>query len=291
MKIGYPCINRSIGCTSAKTFRLGSYSEQRLIETVSANLDCLGKILKYNLENRLLFFRITSDLVPFASHTVNRFDWQSHFRAEFKELGCFIKQHDFRISMHPDQFVLINSPNKEVQESSLRELKYHAEVLDLLGLDSTAKIQIHVGGVYADKTASIQRFVSRYSHLPDSIRKRLVIENDDRLFSVKDCLLVYRLTGIPVLFDSFHHEVNNSGESSSEAFKLTASTWEARDGVPMVDYSSQAPGAKKGKHVESIEPLHFKSFIEATAGYDFDVMLEIKDKEKSALIAASLINA
>ena len=87
--------------------------------------------------------------------------------------------------MHPDQFVLINSPSEEIFEKSIRDLIYHEEVLSLLGLDSTHKIQIHVGGMYGDKTTAIERFVKRFEALPERIKKRLVIENDDRLFFSK----------------------------------------------------------------------------------------------------------
>jgi UV DNA damage endonuclease len=105
-KIGYPCINLTIGCKSDKTFRLKSYSERRLIETVNNNLDCLLRILKFNVQHDLLFFRITSDLVPFASHPICKFNWQNYFRSKFEYIGEFIRKNEIRISMHPDQFTL-----------------------------------------------------------------------------------------------------------------------------------------------------------------------------------------
>jgi UV DNA damage endonuclease len=108
MKIGYPCINRTIGCSANRTFRLKSYSEERLIETVENNLDCLLNILKFNVEHNILFFRITSDLVPFASHPICQFPWQRFFRDKFRKIGDLIRTHGIRISMHPDQFTLIN---------------------------------------------------------------------------------------------------------------------------------------------------------------------------------------
>jgi len=288
MKIGYPCINRTIGCTADRTFRLKSYSESRLIETVENNLDCLLQILEFNVKYNIFFFRITSDLVPFASHPINRFDWINHFQNLFENVGSFIHKHNIRISMHPDQFIVINSPDEGIWERSRAELVYHTQVLDALELDSTARIQLHVGGVYGNKPASMERFALRFSQLPASVQSRLVIENDDRLFTVADCLNVSTITGIPVLFDTFHHSVNNSGETVEQAIALCAETWTMKDGLPMVDYSSQAPGERKGNHAESLDPDHYSTFLKNTQSIDFDIMLEIKDKEASALKAVSL---
>ncbi len=285
MKIGYPCINWTIGCKGDRTFRLKSYSEERLKATVENNLHCLVEMLKFNVKNNMLFFRITSDLVPFASHPICQFNWEEHFGNAFKAIGDFIKIHDVRISMHPDQFTIINSVDNEVFKNSLRELAYHAQVLDSLDLDSSAKIQIHVGGVYGDKEKSMQRFVERFEKLDEIIKRRLVIENDDRRYSLEDCLKINVKTKIPVLFDVFHHYVNNHGETIKEAFGLFTETWKQKDGLPMVDYSSQQKGKLRGKHTDSIVLKDFQKFLEQTRAFDFDIMLEIKDKEKSALKA------
>jgi len=285
MRIGYPCINTTIGCKSSRTFRLKSYSEERLRKTVENNLWCLGKILRFNVKHHILFFRITSDLVPFASHPICKFDWQGYFKKEFKAIGDFIKSHGIRISMHPDQFTLINSLDNRVFENSVRELVYHAQVLDLMELDTNAKIQIHVGGVYGDKEKSMRTFVERFEKIDEIVKRRLVIENDDRRHSLRDCLKISAETGIPVLFDVFHHEINNFGETIRESFGLFAKTWKERDGLPMIDYSSQRKGEREGKHIETIDLVKFGNFLEETKPFDFDIMLEIKDKEKSALKA------
>ena len=285
MKIGYPCINWTIGCKGNRTFRLRNYSESRLIETVQNNVDCLLEILQFNAKHHILFFRITSDLVPFASHPVCTFDWQGHFRAQFKQIGDFIRTAAIRISVHPDQFILINTEDEEVVNRSIKELAYHAQILDSMALDETAKMQIHVGGVYGDKERSMRRFIARYEQLDQAIQRRLVIENDDQRYTLQDCLRVNMETGIPVLFDTFHHQLNSSGEEPVEALTLIAPTWRHNDGVPMVDYSSQNRADRKGKHAESIDVHHFHQFLEATKPFDFDIMLEIKDKEQSALKA------
>lgn len=290
MKLGYPCINRSIGCSTNKTFRLASYSQDKLVDTIVNNLDCLHKILKYNLENGFLFFRISSETIPFASHPICTFDWEEHFKARFQEIGNFIKSKGMRISMHPDQFTLLNSPDMKVTERSIAELKYHCNILDAMELDSSAKIQIHIGGTYGDKKNAMKRFVDRYKNLDKKIKRRLVIENDDRSYSLEDCLGISRHSGIPILFDNFHHECLNNGENTRDAIKLAGKTWNKRDGIPMVDYSNQQPGERKGKHAYSINTIMFRGFLEETHGLDFDIMLEIKDKEKSAAMALAVFN-
>ena len=282
MKIGYPCINQTLDCSTNKTFRLRSYSESRLKDTLQNNLNCLLKILDYNVKNNILFFRISSDLVPFASHPVCRFQWYDYFKKDFKKIGQFIKKHNIRISMHPDQFTLINSPRKDVLERSVSELIYHARILDVMELDETAKIQIHVGGVYGDKQRSMIVFVERYKKLPKAVLRRLVIENDDRSYTLADCLRIHKKTNIPVLFDVFHHSLNNSGESLKECLKSATKTWKKKDGILMTDYSLQKKNAKKGTHVYTISISDFKKFLRESKPYDFDIMLEIKDKEKSA---------
>ncbi|WP_455391605.1 UV DNA damage repair endonuclease UvsE [[Eubacterium] cellulosolvens] len=289
MKVGYPCNNRTIGCSADRTFRLKSYSEERLISTVNNNLGCLDKILRYNLDNNILFFRITSELVPFASHPICDFNWQKHFSKKLEELGSFINKHDIRISMHPDQFIVINAKDEDVVARSIAELQYHADVLNLMGLDNTAKIQLHVGGVYGDKDESIARFKSRYLKLDRSIKNRLVIENDDRSYTISDCLAISNEVGIPILFDNFHHELNSSGETVPDVMAKTSKSWRKKDGLPMTDYSSQNPELGKGRHAETIDLGKFLGYIETSKPFDFDIMLEIKDKENSARQAVNVL--
>ena len=296
MKIGYPCINNSISRNSPSTFRLASYSDTRLVKTIESNLIHLNQILKYNVKNNILFFRISSDLIPFASHPICKLNWCRNFQSEFEQIGDFIKKYNIRISMHPDQFVILNSPNGKIVENSINELKYHCRVLDAMCLDETAKVQIHVGGVYENKQEAIDRFVRTFNSISKfvdgSIKKRLVIENDDHLYSLKDCLSINQETSIPIVFDSFHHELLNNEEPMRIALEKAMSSWKMnRDGFPIVDYSSQnsvrgkEKKVRKGKHAERIDLKLFKNFLEEAQNLDFDIMLEIKDKEKSALKA------
>jgi UV DNA damage endonuclease len=121
MRIGYPCINNSIGCKADSRFRLASYSEKRIQDVVKNNLRCLQNILRYNLKHDLLFFRISSDLVPFASHPICKFNWMKVFRGEFESIGNFIKNNMMRISMHPGQYVLLNAMDEKISVNHLNQ--------------------------------------------------------------------------------------------------------------------------------------------------------------------------
>jgi UV DNA damage endonuclease len=289
MKIGYPCINRTIDCKGSSTFRLKNYSEERMIDIIENNLDCLIEMLKFNVKNNLLFFRVTSDLVPFASHPICTFNWQKYFQGKFQKIGKFIQKNNIRISMHPDQFIVLNSKNKDVVRRSIAELKYHAEILDLMKLDKTAKIQLHLGGGYGDKKKSLKRFIENYDNLDDTIKNRLVIENDEKIYSFKDCLFISNEIDIPILFDAFHYSILNNGEEISDLLERQSKTWKKEDGIPMVDYSSQKPDFRTGSHAETIDLKDFESFLGLSKPYDFDIMLEIKDKENSALKARDML--
>lgn len=292
MKIGYPCINQSLGKKTISTFRISSYSEEKSIKAVSYNLKVLKEILSYNIQHDLLFFRISSDIIPFASHPICKFDWETYFKKDLLRLGQLVNEKKIRISMHPDQFVVLNSPNKEVVKNGIREINYQTAFLDAMRLDNSAKIQIHVGGTYNDKISSLDRFIKNYNTLlPEETRSRVVIENDDHRFSLKDCLVIHDKTNVPILLDVFHHECMNDGHSIQNAISVADKTWKKdKDGVMMMDYSNQEPNFRRGKHANTLEEMKFKSFLLSTIDSDYDLMLEIKDKEKSAIRARHILD-
>lgn len=292
MKIGYPCINHSIGKKTVSTFRLSSYTEERFIQCVNYNLATLVEILKFNIANNLMFFRISSDMIPFASHPICKFDWKEHFKSDLIKIGQLINHHNIRISMHPDQFVLINSKSQEIVNNSIKELQYHTDLLDLMTLDYSAKVQIHIGGVYGDKEKSKKQFISNYKTLLSAnIKKRLVIENDDHLYNLKDCIEIHEYSGIPILFDVFHHICFDNNLPLHIALQISNNTWNhSKDGIMMIDYSNQELNQRKGKHSHTLDIKQFEKFILSVSNLDFDIILEIKDKEKSAKKAIEVMN-
>ena len=292
MKIGYPCINHSIGKKTVSTFRLSSYTEEKFIQCVNYNLATLVEILKFNIANNFMFFRISSDIIPFASHPICKFDWKERFKSDLIKIGQLINDNNIRISMHPDQFVLINSKSQEIVNNSIKELEYHTDLLDLMTQDYSAKVQIHIGGVYGDKEKSKKQFISNYKTLLSAnIKKRLVIENDDHLYNLKDCIEIHEYIGIPILFDVFHHLCFDTNLPLHIALQIANNTWNhSKDGIMMIDYSNQELNQRKGKHSHTLDIKQFEKFILSVSNLDFDIILEIKDKEKSAKKAIEVIN-
>lgn len=290
---GYPCMNREKKWSAGKTMRLENVSRSKMEEKIGVNLEELRKMLEYNVENGMMFFRIGSGVIPFATHKRLEeigFDWKKQYKEELREIGEYIKKNKIRISMHPDHHVVLNSLKEQVVENSINDLEYHCDLLNLMGLDKTHKIQVHTGGVFGDKKNAIKNWIKVYNKLDKKIKDRLVLENDDHLYNINDVYYISKHTGVPILFDTYHHEClpGDNNETQSEAFALVLKTWKVDDGIPLIDYSSCSlePNARKGKHAETIDIDHMVSIMKQldTNNFPYDVMLEIKDKEKSAHI-------
>jgi UV DNA damage endonuclease len=284
IRIGYACINTKLD-PSNRTCRLKNATPEKILELAAANVEALQPILDWNAAHGIELFRITSDLIPFGSHPINTVPWWRILKSQFARLGDFIARKGLRVSMHPGQFTILNSPRREVVANSVKELEYHTAVLDALGVDSSHKIVIHLGGVYGDKAESLSRFVENCKRLNSRIRARLVIENDERCYTVEDVLGASRAIGVPVVFDVFHHVWNPALEALPVRLiiGLAAKTWRKRDGRVKIHYSDQWPGGPAGAHSKSINVGKFLRFYETIHDLDLDIMLEVKDKEQSVL--------
>ena len=284
IRIGYACINTKLDAPN-RTCRLKNATPEKILELAAANVEALQPILDWNAAHGIELFRITSDLIPFGSHPINTVPWWRILKSQFARLGDFIARKGLRVSMHPGQFTILNSPRREVVANSVKELEYHTAVLDALGVDSSHKIVIHLGGVYGDKAESLSRFVENCKRLNSRIRARLVIENDERCYTVDDVLGASRAIGVPVVFDVFHHIWNPALEALPVRLiiGLAAKTWRKRDGRVKIHYSNQWPGGPAGAHSKSINVGKFLRFYETIHDLDLDIMLEVKDKEQSVL--------
>ena len=285
MRVGYACLNLDVFESNFKTLRLSSLSDERLLVLIEHNLSALEAIVDYNIKHKIELFRITSSLIPFGSLHVNQIDWKDVFKDKLLIIKSKIVSSGMRISVHPGQFTVLNSLDENVVLSSILELEYHTDILESLGGTQESKMILHVGGVYGDKDLAIARFIDVYQNrLSERIKRHLVIENDDRLFTLLDVLNISGVINIPVIYDNLHHEINPSLEdlSKDEIMARVFGTWGVLDGKPKVHYSEQDSRKRPGAHSYTIDLNHF---IKEVSNYDMDVMLEVKDKNRSALKA------
>lgn len=285
MRIGYACKLIGVKGTDIKSCTLKNVSNDRLTELIKHNISSLNAIIDYNIENNIKLFRISSDLIPFGSSEVNSIKWWEVFSHELKTIGNKIIKNNIRVSLHPGQYTILNSNNRDVVIKAIKDLEYHTRVLDSLGVNSEHKVVLHVGGAYDNKENSIKRFIENYKRLADNVKRRLVIENDDRIFNIEEVLDIGLKTNIPVIFDNLHNEINPPAEKKSQAYWIErcSATWKKQDGNQKIHYSQQAEGKKPGSHSNTITINEFMNFYERLTRSDIDIMLEVKDKNLSCI--------
>lgn len=262
---------------------LKNFNEVNLMQCAESNLEDLMSILRWNVKNRIFMFRISSDIIPFGSHKVNHIAWWERLKEKLAECGEFIDKNQIRVSMHPGQYTVLNSPEEEVALRSIADLEYHCRFLDALGVDASNKIILHVGGVYGDKAAAVQRFISNFGRLSEAVKKRLVIENDDKSYTIEEVLELCNTLSIPAVFDNLHHKLNPCSLSWNEILKGVRKTWKAEDGPVKLHYSDQDEDKKGGAHSRFVIIKNFLNYLESLGNLQADIMLEVKDKELSAL--------
>lgn len=288
MKIGYACLVVGAPDTTMKTTRKANATSERLTELIQNNLASMENMIDYNIKHGIKMYRISSDIIPFGSDLeTNQLDWTSLFNETLKELGEKIKAHDIRVSMHPGQYTVLNSLDEDVVTRAVLDLEYHTQFLDALEVDDSHKIILHIGGVYGDKDAAKSRFIEVYKRLSDRVRARLIIENDHSLYTVSDVLEISEATGAPVVYDNLHNACNPSDPtvSDTEWIKKAKETWKSADGRMKIHYSQQKTGGRLGAHTDTIYIEPFMAFYEEVAPLNVDIMLEVKDKNLSAVKA------
>ncbi len=290
MRIGYACLLKGVANTGIKGTIQKNATEERLLEITKNNLETLIRIFNYNAKNNIKMFRISSDIIPFGSSPVNKLQWDRIFTEEFNELKKIVTKNNMRLSMHPGQYTVINSHKRDVANRAIEDLIYHNRFLDALDLDSSNKIIIHIGGVYGDKESAIKRFSKNYQTLDEPIKRRLLIENDDKSYNIEEVMEIGIKNKIPVVFDNLHHRVNNCPGTDKYWIALAKKTWKKEDGKQKIHYSQQNILKNSGAHSETIDLLEFKEFLDKQIDVDLDIMLEVKDKNLSALKAINFLN-
>ena len=287
MRFGFACISTLRPDISCQHSTILKYAQPDRIEALAReNITGLAAMLDHVAGLGLGLFRIGESFIPFASHPAVQFDWRLCLGPELLAVGRHALDRGIRLSFHPGPYTVLNSTRPEVVQQARRDLDYQAGVLDMLGQSANGKVILHGGGLQPSKAEAAAAFVAQANDLPDFIRRRVVIENDERLWGVDDALALSAATGLPIVFDAFHHSVYPGPKSSDLAAVLRQvfDTWPA-DQTPKIHFSSQAPGKRPGAHADDVDPGEFARFLDATAsvGRDFDVMFEAKAKDAAVM--------
>ena len=295
-RMGYACINMQLSNQKPRIYT-GRSMIKRTFESKGinyaselglANCKDLFEIIKWNKENGFDFFRITSNLFPWSSEYKLE-DMPNHWEicGILGEIGKYVDEHNMRLTSHPGPFNVLTSPHPHVVDNCIKDLSIHGEVFDMMGLSRTPynKINIHIGGVYGDKVSAMERFCTNFHRLPNSVKSRLTVENDDKatMYSVKDLYEgVYCKIGIPIVFDYHHHAFCTGGLSEEDALEVAISTWPT-DIVPVVHYSESR---QREQEDDKIRPQAHSDYIIDyidTYGNQVDIMVEAKAKELAVL--------
>lgn len=251
------------------------------------NLQDVLIMMDWNEANGIKVFRLSSEMFPHISNP-NAPDYTLEFAKDLlKRIGEKSKKYNQRLTFHPGHFNCLGSPTESVIEHTIRDLDYHASVLDMMELGPDSVMVIHGGGIYGDKNKTIDRWCENYNKLPDNIKRRLVLENCERNFSIEDCLRVSEKVKVPVVFDTHHYECynimhpNEKLEIADNYIPKILETWSRRGIKPKFHVSEQGAG-KCGHHSDYIETIP-NYLLEIPKKYktDIDIMIEAKMKEKA----------
>ena len=290
--LGYACINMTLGKEKITTNR-SMIKKTFLTKGVSyaselayKNVVDLEKILKWNVKNNIYFFRVSSDIFPWASEYDLETLPQIHLiRIVLQRIGKFVKENNVRITCHPGPFNVLGSPNDDVVRRTIIDLELHGKIFDLMGLSKTPfnKINIHCNGAYGDKIETMKRFCRKFDMLSDSVKSRLTVENDDKasMYSVKDLMQIHNTIGIPIVFDYHHHKFCTGDLLEEDALRLATTTWGTI--TPVVHYSESKALHENDSKIKPQAHSDYIDILPNTYGLDVDIMLETKQKELALL--------
>ena len=294
MNLGYACINMTLGSQKPKITTNRSMIKKTFLEKGIPYASELGiqncrdlvEVIKWNHQNGINFFRMSSDLFPWASeYPLSSLPHYNRICNLMAGAGNLAKKYNQRITSHPGPFNVLVSPREHVVENTIRDLSIHGEVFDMMGLSRTPynKLNIHCNGVYGDKISAMDRFCKNFERLPESVQTRLTVENDDKasMYSVKDLMYIHERIGIPIVFDYHHHKFCTGDLSEEEALNLAVSTW-PKGITPAVHYS-ESKALNENLKVKPQAHSDYIKEIPNTYGLDVDIMVEAKAKELTIL--------
>ena len=245
--LGYVSLSKTLDITPSSTitytnFEKENYSVKKLIDITKKNLQSLKEITLYNIKNDVHFYRLTSKLVPLATHDKVVFDYITPLLNKYKEISELININNIRVDTHPDQFAVLNSMDKKIVKNTFEILEYHYKILTALGINNPI-ILLHIGSSACGKKASITRFINNFNKLPEHIKKCIAVENDDKTYNIIDTLDLCKKLNIPMVLDYHHYLCNNDGEKLEDYIGQIIGTW--KNMKPKFHFSSPKSKLKK----------------------------------------------
>ena len=286
VRLGYVALSKALDdVTTSSTITYTNYinknyNTSKLLEITKNNLDSLYEIIKYNVKNNFHFYRLTSKLVPLATHDKVDFDYITPLLDKYKKIGKLINDNNIRVDTHPDQYAVLNSMDSKIVKNTVEILEYHYKIMDAIGIKDKIII-LHVGSSACGKKASITRFINNFNKLPDHIKKCIAVENDDKVYNIKDVLELCHKINVPMVLDYHHFICNNEKEDINDYLKEIIDTWDGK--LPKMHFSSPKSKLKKEfrSHSDYINKECFIKFINILKKQDkdIDIMLEAKAKD------------
>jgi len=293
IRLGYVAISKSLeGVTSSSTVTVSNFNKNndytKISNCIVSNLESLIKILEYNIKNNIHFYRLTSNLIPLATLKEISFDYLDNYKSYYKTISNLIHNNNIRIDMHPSQYCVLNSTRSEVVSASIEILKYHYNILKALNIKNKIII-LHIGSSVLGKDNAIKRFINNYNKLPKYIQRCIVIENDDKVFNIDDCLKISGILNIPIVLDYHHFLCNNPNPNIEEYLPKIFSTWKNIN--PKIHFSSPKNSREFRSHHEYIDVDKFVELLTILKKYnqDIDIMLEAKAKDEAMFRLVRLI--
>ena len=285
IRLGYACVPVTIDETSSHSLtythykKLGNKGNEKLDSVIKRNFESLEKILKYNIKNDIVFFRMTSELIPLASHPNVEYDFLNQYKYYYKNIGNIIKSNNLRVDLHPSAYTVLNSANEEVVTSTINILEFYQKMYKNMGIES--RIVLHVGSKIGGKRQGIKRFINNFNKLNKETQKLIVIENDDKSYNIRNVLSLCEKLDIPMVLDYHHFRVNKNNEKIEDYIERIFNTW--KTDIPKIHFSSPKDKKNKRSHNDYINVDDFIDFLKKIkfTNKDFDVMIEAKKKDEA----------
>ena len=253
-----------------------------LTKRIKLNFKNFEKVLKYNHDNKIKFYRMTHTMFPLLTHPSININYKEVFKEDFKRLKEKINKYNIRIDTHPDEFCLLTSDKDIVTNNSIDILKFHLEIFKLLGING--RCVLHIGSSKPTKEEALNRFKDNFNKLSNELKSLIILENDDKTYTVSDTLSLCEELKIPMVLD-YHHFICNhdKNEKINKLLPRIIKTWDNTNLNPKMHFSTSINSKQKRNHSTYLNYNFFIKFLKLLKplNTDIDIMLEAKGRDEA----------